>query len=77
MTKEEFLSLNEKDQRSLVNITLREKGWRIMPDDFPDECEYVDCLLMINKGGDDWREMKIETETPLTIVCGGMGWPYY
>ncbi|EAO4370774.1 hypothetical protein EB944_15005 [Salmonella enterica] len=77
MTKEEFLKLNEKDQRSLVNIALREKGWRIMPDDFPDECEYADCLLMINKGGDDWHDRKIETETPLTIVCGGMGWPYY
>ncbi|EDZ3225034.1 hypothetical protein GV858_06040 [Salmonella enterica] len=76
MTREEFLSLNEKDQRSLVNIALREKGWRLMPDDFAYSGEYWDKLLMVNKGGEDWRDWKIETETPLSLVCG-LDWPYY
>ncbi|EMD4231265.1 hypothetical protein VQ237_000990 [Salmonella enterica] len=71
MTREEFLNLNEKDQRSLVNIALREKGWRLLPDDFAYSGEYWDKLLMVNKGG----EYQIETETPLSLVCG-LDWPY-
>ncbi|ELY4895586.1 hypothetical protein SM618_004636 [Salmonella enterica] len=71
MTREEFLSLNEKDQRSLVNIALREKGWRLVPDDFAYSGEYWDKLLMVNKGD----VYQIETETPISLVCG-LDWPY-
>ncbi|EHH6189132.1 hypothetical protein J8P63_003416 [Salmonella enterica] len=71
MTQEDFLNLNEKDQRSLVNIALREKGWRLLPDDFAYSGEYWDRLLMVNKG----NVYKIETETPISLVCG-LAWPY-
>lgn len=71
MTREEFLSLNEKDQRSLVNIALHEKGWRLVPDDFAYSGEYWDRLLMVNKGD----VYQIETETPISLVCG-LAWPY-
>ncbi|EBO4099528.1 hypothetical protein DA215_21165 [Salmonella enterica] len=71
MTKEEFLSLNEKDQRSLVNITLHEKGWRIVPYgwDYDFGEEYHDKLMRVDKGD------CVVPETPLSLVCG-LGWPY-
>lgn len=73
MTKEEFISLSVKDQKSLVNQIISERGWRYFSSNQYGE-EWYQRFIIVNQGRKDWRQWSLRTVTPLNLVCG-IEWP--
>ncbi|WP_174491003.1 hypothetical protein [Escherichia coli] len=69
MTKEEFLKLSVKEQKSLVNDMLNERGWKVVETE-EYGTDWHQRIIIINTGGDEWRDWCLRTVTPLSLVTG-------
>ncbi|EMW0060118.1 hypothetical protein ABIV32_001530 [Salmonella enterica subsp. enterica] len=73
MTKEEFLALPVKDQKSLVNEVIHSHGWCYFScNQYGDQ--WHQRFIIVNKGKQEWRQWSLRTVTPLHLVCG-IEWP--
>lgn len=69
MTKEQFIALSIKEQKSLVNIMLSERGWKVVEEE-DYGTDWHQRIIIINTGGDEWRDWCLRTVTPLSLVTG-------
>lgn len=70
MTKEEFLSLNEKEQRTIVNGVLAERGHVYMFDHpFTHESNYALRYITINDNPSRGKWC-LRSVRPVDLVCG-------
>lgn len=69
MTKEQFIALSVKEQKSLVNTMLSERGWKVVEEE-DYGTDWHQRIIIINTGGDEWRDWCLRTVTPLSLVTG-------
>lgn len=73
MTKEEFIKLSVKEQKSLVDEEIAARGWKLFNvTEYGDE--WHQRFILVNTGGDEWRQWSLRTVTPLSLICG-LDWP--